>query len=230
MNQNITVIIADDHVLVRDALKLWLRRAEGIEVIAEAENGEELVEKVLELNPDVVLTDLLMPGKSGIEAIRELYEKSFGRAIALSTFENEQLILDALNAGAKGYIIKNANPADIIEAIRDVYEYKDYQCKTTSKRLAGLIEELRLNPGSKKRRELFTEDEKAIIRLICLEKSTEEISKILFIAPRTLEGIRSRIKRKMNVKSVAGFITYAIKHGIYIIPPKPDDEYPQFSN
>jgi DNA-binding NarL/FixJ family response regulator len=230
MNQNIKVIIADDHALIRDALKLWLRRAEGIEVIDEAENGEELVEKVLELNPDVVLTDLLMPGKSGIEAIRELYENGFTRVIALSTFENEQLILDALNAGAKGYIIKSANPADIIEAIRDVHDYKDYQCKTTSKRLAGLIEQLRLNPGSTKKRELFTEEEKAIIRLICKEKSTEEISKILFIGLRTLEGIRSRIMRKMKVKKPVGIATYAIKHGIYVIPPKSGDEYPDLDN
>ena len=225
MNQNIKVIIADDHALIRDALRLWLRKAEGIDVIAEAENGEELVEKTLELNPDVVVTDIMMPGKTGIQAIEELYQKGFRRAIVISTFEHEQLIIDALHAGAKGYIIKNANPKEIEDAIRDVFDYKDYQCKSTSKRLAGLIAELKLNPESKKKRELFTEQEKNIIRLICEEKTTEEIARILFIGKRTLEGIRSRILRKMEVKKDAGIVTYAIRHGIYIITPKPDDEY-----
>jgi DNA-binding NarL/FixJ family response regulator len=137
MNQNIKIIIADDHALIREGLRMWLRKAEGIEIIAEAENGDELVEKVLELNPDVVLTDILMPGKTGIQAIEELYQKGFRRTIVISTFENEQFIIEALQAGAKGYIIKSTNPGEITEAIRDVYEYKEYQCKSTSKDWQG---------------------------------------------------------------------------------------------
>jgi DNA-binding CsgD family transcriptional regulator len=92
--------------------------------------------------------------------------------------------------------------------------------------LAGLIAELKLNPASTQKRELFTEQEKTIIRLICEEKTTEEIAKILFIGKRTLEGIRSRIVRKMKVKGNAGIVAYAIGHGIYIIKPSLDDGYP----
>lgn len=222
MYQNIKVIIADDHDLFRDGLRMLLRKAEGIKVIEEARNGEELVEKVLKLNPDVILTDLVMPGKTGIQAIEEIYEQGFERIIAISTFESDQLIVEALQAGASGYIVKNAKKGEIVEAIRDVFEYKNYYCKSTSKRLSGLIEELKLNPHAQKKRELFSEDEKNVIRLVCEEKTSAEISKVLFMSKRTVEGIRSRILTKMNVRGNAGVATYAIRHGIYIIKPKPD--------
>jgi DNA-binding NarL/FixJ family response regulator len=223
MYQNIKVIIADDHDVFRDGLKMLLQKAGGIEVIEEARNGVELVEKALQFNPDVILTDLVMPGKSGLEAIEELYGHGFKRIIAISTFESDQLIIEALQAGASGYIVKNAKKDEITEAIKEVYQYKKYYCKSTSKRLSGLIEELKLNHEARKQRDLFTEDEKVIIRMVCDEKSSEEIASLLFIGKRTVEGIRSRIVAKMNVKTLAGFAVYAIRNGIYIVKPADGD-------
>jgi DNA-binding NarL/FixJ family response regulator len=220
MYQNIKVIIADDHDLFRDGLKLLLRKAEGIEVIGEARNGEELVGKALQLNPDVILTDLVMPGKSGAQAIEELYERGFERIIAISNYESDQMIVDALQAGAIGYLVKNAKKDEIITAIQAAFEYKNYYCKSTSGRLSGLIDELKLNLHAKKKRELFREEEKSIIQLICEEKTSKEISKLLFISKRTVDGIRSRILTKMNVKTNVGVAIYAIRHAIYIIKPE----------
>lgn len=220
MYQNIKVIIADDHDVFRDGLKLLLRKAEGIEVMGEARNGEELVGKALQLNPDVILTDLVMPGKSGVQAIEELYERGFERIIAISNYESDQMIVDALQAGAIGYLVKNAKKDEIITAIQAAFEYKNYYCKSTSGRLSALIDELKLNPHAKKRRELFREEEKSIIQLICEEKTSKEISKLLFISKRTVDGIRSRILTKMNVKTNVGVAIYAIRHAIYIIKPE----------
>ena len=225
MNQKIKVIIADDHDVYRDGLKVLLNSDPDIEVIAEARNGDELIEKASEHSPDVILTDLIMrPGKNGIDAIKELYEIGFRRFIAISTFDSEQLIIEALQAGASGYIIKHAKRIEIVAAIKEVFAYKNYYCKFTSARLPQMIEELQLNASMKKKHDLFSENEKAIIRLICQEKTSEEIGAALFMSKRTVDGIRLRLKIKMNVKSTGGIILYAIRNGFFAPDPGlPDD-------
>jgi DNA-binding NarL/FixJ family response regulator len=161
-----------------------------------------------------------MPGKSGVQAIEELYERGFERIIAISNYESDQMIVDALQAGAIGYLVKNTKKDEIITAIKEAFEYKNYYCKSTSGRLSGLIDELKLNPHAKRKRDLFREEEKSIIQLICEEKTSKEISKLLFISKRTVDGIRSRILTKMNVKTNVGVAIYAIRHAIYIIKPE----------
>jgi DNA-binding NarL/FixJ family response regulator len=219
----IKVIIADDHDVYRDGLKMLLESDPVIEVIEEARNGDELIEKASEYVPDVILTDLVMPGTSGIEAIKELFAKDFKRIIAISTFESEQLIIEALQAGVSGYIIKNAKRGEITQAIKEVYLFRKYYCQSTSSRLAGMIDELKINPSTKENLDLFSEREKEIIRLICEEKTSEEIARILFMSKRTVDGCRSRILIKMNVKTLAGVAVYAIKNSIY--SPAPGKPY-----
>lgn len=218
--KKIRVIIADDHDVYRDGLKMLLQSDAGIEVVEEARNGIELIEKVPENAPDVIVTDLMMPGKSGIDAIKELFASGFKRIIAISTFESEQLIVEALQAGVSGYIIKNAKRGEIIQAVKEVYLFKKYYCQSTSSRLAGMIDEMKLNPSTKEKLDLFTERDKEIIRLICEEKTSEEIARILFMSKRTVDGCRSRILIKMNVKTLAGVAIYAIKNSIYFIDPQ----------
>jgi len=161
MNQKIKVIIADDHDVYRDGLKVLLNADPDIEVIAEARSGDELVEKASEHSPDVILTDLIMPpGKNGVDAIKELYEIGFRRFIAISTFDSEQLIIEALQAGASGYIIKHAKRVEIVAAIKEVFAYKKYYCKFTSARLPQMIEELQLNATTKKSMTCFLKRKK----------------------------------------------------------------------
>jgi DNA-binding NarL/FixJ family response regulator len=220
MNQKIKVIIADDHDVYRDGLKVLLNSDTDIEVVAEARTGDELVEKAREYSPDVILTDLIMrPGKSGIEAIKELYETGFRRFIAISTFNSEQLIIEALKAGASGYVIKHAKRVEIVAAIKEVFAYKKYYCKFTSARLPQMIEELQLDPSTKKKQDLFSEKEKDVIRLLCQEKTSEEIGEALFMSKRTVDGVRQRLKIKMNVKNTGGIVLYAIRNGLFTPDP-----------
>jgi len=219
MNNKIKVIIADDHDLYRDGLKMLLDRNNEIEVIGEAANGKQLIELVKQNQPDVVLTDLIMPGVDGVAAIKEMYKDGFTRIIALSTFDTEHLVVEALQAGALGYILKNAQKGEIVEAIKTVNEYRHYYCKSTTSRMLRLVTHNKFNPNTKENLDLFSEKEKEIIRLICEEKSSEEIGRILFMSKRTVDGIRAKILGKMNVKTVAGVAIYAIKNGIYHVKP-----------
>jgi len=193
---------------------MLLQGSEEIELTGEAANGQKLIELVAENTPDVVLTDLMMPEMDGIEAIRKMKNAGFTKCIALSTFDNDRLIMEALEAGAKGYITKNAQKGEIIEAIKLVNQSVFYYCKSTSSRLARMIGVSEFNPYAKAQTQLFTQEETDIIRLICKEKTSEEIAKILFMGKRNVERIRTRILSKMDVKTAAGVVMYAIKNSI----------------
>ncbi len=214
----IKVIIADDHDIYRDGLLMLLSRDPNIEVIAEANNGKTLIELCNKLQTDIVLTDLRMPNFDGIEAIKELssYIPKIP-CIALSTFDSDQLIVTALEAGASGYIIKNSQKGEIIDAIKTVMSGQPYYCQSSSQRLVNLIKNSHYNPYTNKSINSFTEKELSIIKLICEEKSSKEIGEILFMSGRTVEGIRAKILEKMSVKTAAGVAIYAIKNNLFSI-------------
>lgn len=216
LQDKIKVIIADDHDIYRDGLMMLLSKAQNIHVIADVNNGEALVEQCIELSPDLVLTDLRMPLKDGIEAIKELSNLSPKiPCIALSTFDSDQLIVNALEAGASGYIIKNSQKGEIIEAISTVMDGQPYYCKSSSKLLVKLISNSKYNPYAIRPLIKFSEKEITIIKLICEEKSSKEIGEILYLSARTIEGIRARLLDKMKVKTPAGMAIYAIKNNLY---------------
>ncbi|MGI8600546.1 MAG: response regulator [Chitinophagaceae bacterium] len=212
----IKVLLADDHELFRDGFKMLIKKQQDIEIIGEAENGRELVNLAKELKPDVIVTDIKMPVLDGIEATKTLTKQFPGIGIiALSMFDDEFLIVDMLEAGAKGYLLKNAQKEEIFEAIRSVYNNETYYCNKTSTRLAQMIAKSGFNPYHKKQRVDFSERELEIMRLICQEYSNKEIGEKLFISARTVEGHRNKIQDKIKAKNMAGIIIYAIKHGIY---------------
>ena len=216
----IKVVIADDHDIYRHGLKSVLEADEEITVTGEARNGKELIEVVKELSPDVILTDLSMPETSGIEAIKILYESGNRRMIAISTFESEHLIAEALEAGALGYLIKNSDKGEAAAAIKSVFEFTRYYCKSTSGRLNRLMANSKFNPEIKGNLDLLSERDKVMIRLLCEEKTSEEIAQILFMSKRTVDGCRSRLMEKLNVKTLAGLTIYAIRNSIYFIKPE----------
>ncbi|MBA2328782.1 MAG: response regulator transcription factor [Flavisolibacter sp.] len=212
----IKVLLADDHELFRDGFKMLIKKQQDIEIIGEAENGRELVNFAKELKPDVIVTDIKMPVLDGIEATKTLTKQFPGIGIiALSMFDDEFLIVDMLEAGAKGYLLKNAQKEEIFEAIRSVYNNETYYCNKTSTRLAQMIAKSGFNPYHKKQRVDFSERELEIMRLICQEYSNKEIGEKLFISTRTVEGHRNKIQDKIKAKNMAGIIIYAVKHGIY---------------
>jgi DNA-binding NarL/FixJ family response regulator len=212
----IKVVMADDHEIFRDGFKLTLGRSKNIELVALAADGFELIRLVREHKPHVVITDIKMPRKDGIEATREILRQfpHIG-VIGLSMFDEEELVLEMIDAGAKGYLVKNADKHEIIEAVNTVFEGSEYYCTQTSAKLARVIAKRNIVNIRLKEIPSFTDKELEIIDLICREYTTKEISDQLFMAVRTVEGYRTRILSKMNVKNSVGIVVYAIQHGIY---------------
>ncbi len=213
--KGIQLLMADDHEIFRDGFKLMLTRYPDIVLAGEAENGRELVELTQKLQPDVIITDIKMPIMDGIEATKKITElfPDIG-IIGLSMFDEDDLIIDMLEAGARGYLIKNAGKEQITEAIRTVYQGDPYYCKTTSHKLTSMIARSRFNPYKKAAKVEFSEREVEIIELICRECTNKEISDKLFISVRTVEGHRLKILEKMNIKNTVGLVVYALKMGI----------------
>lgn len=210
----IKVMIADDHAVYRTGLRLLLSQIKNILVVGEAGNGQELVTRSGELMPDVILTDISMPVMDGIAATRELCRRQQGcRVIVLSAHGREEPILQMLEAGALGYLLKSADSAEISEAIHAVYLHKPYFCKEITDRLTEIVAKnykLPVKPDTQ-----FTEREKDIMRLICGECTSKEIAYNLHLSKRTVEGHRTRIMDKIGAKSIAGIITYSLEKGIY---------------
>ena len=214
----ITLVIADDHEIFRDGFRAMAKKFPEVKLIGEAENGKELIDLVEELRPDVVLTDIKMPGMDGIEATRQLvHNKTNIKIIALSMFDEDHLIIDMLEAGAKGYLLKNANKNEIIEAIKAVSQDKTYYCKHTSAKLLQMIAKSKFNPYKKTPKPQFSEREVEVIKMICDQFSNKEIAEKLNLSIRTIEGYREKILEKMEVHNTAGIVVYAIKTSIYQI-------------
>ena len=212
----ITIVLADDHEIFRDGFHSLIKKFPEISLVGEAGNGRDLIQLVEQLNPDVVLTDIKMPEMDGIEATRLMASKrNSPKIIALSMFNEDSLIIDMLEAGAKGYLLKNAGKQEIIEAIKAVNEDKAYYCKDTSQKLVELISKSKFNPHKKQAKPEFTDRELDIIRLICEQASSREIANQLNLSIRTIEGYRERILEKMEVHNTAGIVIYAIKSSIY---------------
>jgi DNA-binding NarL/FixJ family response regulator len=192
-----------------------LTKQKDITLVAEAENGKELIELTQQFKPDVIITDIKMPVMDGIEATTKITTlfPEIG-IICLSMFDEDDLIIDMLEAGAKGYLIKNANKDYIIEAIKTVYNHEPYYCKSTSYKLTQMIAKSRFNPYKKNQKTEFSEREKEIIKMISHEMTNKEIGDKLFLSVRTIEGHRLKILEKMNVKNTVGLIVYAIKNGL----------------
>jgi DNA-binding NarL/FixJ family response regulator len=212
----VRVLLADDHEIYLDGLQAMLQKQTGIEVVGLASDGSECIRLTEQLLPDIILTDIMMPVMDGIAATKHLVKHHPNmNIIALSMFDQDNLIIDMLEAGAKGYLIKNAHKSEILEAIQSVYKNIPYYCRSTTTRLARLIGQSRYNPKQLQEPVSFSDREKEIIRLICEEKTTKEIAERLFMGSRTVEGYRIKILEKMQVKSAAGIVIYAIKHKLF---------------
>lgn len=213
MFDKIKLVIADDHEIFRDGLALMLSKQKNIELVGQAGNGRELVELVEALKPDLILTDIKMPLMDGVEATQILLERNAGeKIIALSMFDEENLVVDMLEAGARGYLLKNADKQEILEAIRTVFENGNYYCRRTTSRLASMIVKSKFNPHKKNKPAAFSEREKEIIKYICQQHTAQQMADKLFLSKRTVEGYRTKILEKMDVKNTAGVVIYALKH------------------
>lgn len=211
----IRIIVADDHEIVRDGLRELCNDDGNIQLVGEARDGKQLLILTESMLPDIVLTDIKMPCISGIDATKIITDKFPSvSVIVLSTFNDNYYVREMLDAGAKGFLLKDAPGREILEAIYSVYDDHPYFCKSTRKKVAEIQPNYYRN-GSIVPIGFLTKREREIMRLICTELSTKEISHKLLISKRTIDGHRERIMQKIGAQNIAGIVTYAIRHGIY---------------
>jgi DNA-binding NarL/FixJ family response regulator len=214
-NKRIRIIIADDHEVYLGGLEKMISGIPEVELIDTCRNGRQLVQSVAKNRPDVVLTDIQMPELSGIEAIKEIKSNHPQIGIlVLSNFDSEYKIVEALQAGAKGYISKSMPNADLLEAIKEVSMHNPYLCKSSSFKLTRMLIHRGLHQNRIEHIRLFTEMELQIVKLICEEKTVKEIAATLFKSERTIENHRARLFEKMGVKTTTGIAMYAVKNGL----------------
>lgn len=214
--KQIDIVLADDHEIFRDGFRVMLKKIPEFNLVGEAGNGKELIAVCKELQPDVIVTDIIMPEMDGIQATRLLSEMlpDIG-VIALSMFNEDNLIVDMLEAGAQGYLLKNASKEEIINAVNAVYAKKKYYCSSTSDKLVRMIASSGFNPNKKGLKPEFSDKEIFIIRMICQQLSNKEIADKLHLSKRTVEGYREKILEKIDARNTAGIVVYALKHKLF---------------
>lgn len=214
-SNTIKVIIADDHVLFRQGVKTALSVKKDVELIAEADNGMQLLNLLKHMEPDVILLDIQMPIMDGITTlpeIRKLYPQV--RVIILSMHNDHSMISKLMEIGANSYLTKNSDSENIYNAIKTCYEQEFYFNELTNKALLSGLRTRRTETAVPHVEANLTEKETTILKMMCEEKTTKEIADLVEISPRTVEAIRDKLKTKTGAKSMAGLVMYAVKNGI----------------
>jgi DNA-binding NarL/FixJ family response regulator len=213
MLEEIKIGIADDHKIFRKGVILSMRQYTNIRFIFEAENGEELLQMIPDNMPDIILCDLKMPLKDGIDAtkaITKLYPKI--RVIVLTMYEDDRFVGHLMDCGAAGYLLKNTEPAEVYKAINDV--------KKTGFYLSPFVNRILIRKNYNKQKfspslaheAVLSEREKEVLTLVAMEFTASEIAAKVFISARTVEAIKDRLMERFGVKNSVGLVFYAMKN------------------
>ncbi len=215
----IRILLADDHPVVRDGLRALLEREADMVVVGEAGDGREATRLAEEHSPDVVVMDLGMPSLGGIEATRRIVASRPRIAVViLSMHQDESYVLGALDAGAKGYLLKDSMRKEVIEAVRAVAQGRSFLTRKVSTILQeDYVEQLR-RQGLQDSYDLLTEREREVLHLVAEGHANKEIASALNISLTTVETHRSHILQKLNLHSVPELILYAVRKGIISAP------------
>lgn len=216
-NRKYSVVLSDDHRIVRHAIKTILESSNIFRVAGEAQTADETIELIDQCRPDFLILDIGLPGKSGIEVIYELKERNIKCNIAVLTmFEDEAKILQAMVAGAHAYLLKNSAPEEFLEALNLVLKGEVY----IPQRFMHLLEKIQNPPGSKALEEAtdplgkLSKREREVFYLLAAGVPNRHIAKKLFISARTVETHRARIIKKLEFSSTADLIRYAIRYNL----------------
>jgi DNA-binding NarL/FixJ family response regulator len=209
-----TIVLADDHHLVREGLRALLEAETDLEVVGEAANGLEAVQLVERLQPDIAILDLMMPDLNGLEAARHLTQHaSDTRTVILSMHANEAYVLEALRNGVSAYVLKDSRADDLVHAVREVLAGRHYLSSPLSERaIESYMEKSRaaaLDPY-----ETLTAREREILHLTAEGHSASEIASRLILSPRTVETHRTNLMRKLDLHTQTDLIRYALRRGI----------------
>jgi two-component system response regulator NreC len=208
----IRVLVADDHTIVRQGLVGILKASPDIEVVAEASDGNEAVEKSLKTKPDVVVLDVSMPRLSGIEAARRIHESlPAARILVLTMHDDEEYILKMVRAGASGYLLKDGAASELLAGIRNLKEGKTHYGPHAAKALEEAFARDRpAEPADPYER--LTDREREVFQLVVEGKTNAEIGEMLFISAKTVDNHRTRLMEKLGLHSAAEVIRYAARH------------------
>jgi two-component system response regulator NreC len=215
METMIRILLADDHTVMRNGLRLLLERQPNLQVVGEAADGKEAVEMAAAERPDVVVMDIAMPHLNGVEAARQIAARSPQTAIAiLSMHSDESYVIRSLKAGARAYLLKDSAEADLIAAIHAIMDGKSFFSPAVRKILKEDYIHQLAEMGAEDTYELLTNREREVLQLVAEGKSNKEVANLLNLSLYTVETHRTHILQKLNLHSVPELILYAVRKGI----------------
>ena len=211
----VRIVVADDHTLFRQGLRRVLVEQPDWEVVAEASDGAEAVRQTLELEPDVVILDIAMPRLNGVEATRQIVRRlPEVRVLIVSMYSDEVYITQALEAGARGFMLKDSADTDLVRAVQDLASGKSFFSPTVTKVvLDDYVRQLAAR-GITDRFETLSEREREVFQLIAEGHSNKDIAALLHVSPGTVETHRAHLMEKLDVHSVAEIVLYAVRRGV----------------
>ena len=220
-SQPIRILLVDDHPVVRDGIKANLEDAEDIEIVGEAANGSQAIERAVELQPDIVIMDMKLPDISGLEATEKLREEMPGvKVLVLSMFDDKNYVLKSVKCGARGYVLKDSPPEDLLHAIQQVHKGGAFFDASVSDYLLNPDEDADTDESG------LTPREREVLTHVAEGLSNKEIASTLFLSVRTIEAHRENIMRKLDIHGTAALTRYAIEKGFVQVnidntPPTP---------
>ncbi len=213
--QKIRVLVVDDHTIVRDGICALLALAGDIEVVGEAANGREALEIVKQLTPDVVLMDIVMPILGGLEATRRIRkELPSTKVLALTQYDDKEYVFPLIEAGACGCISKTAASSELASAIRYAYRGESFLSPSVAKLMIEDYQHEATLRGKHDSYERLTDRERDVLKLVAEGYTTQEIADILVISPKTVEGHRSSLMAKLDIRNRIDLVKYALRRGL----------------
>jgi DNA-binding NarL/FixJ family response regulator len=216
--QKIRVLVVDDHTIVRDGICALMALAGDIEVVGEAANGREALDKVKELKPDVVLIDIAMPIMGGLEATRRIRKESPGvKVVVLTQYDDREYVFPIIEAGACGFISKTAASSELASGIRSVYRGDSFLSPSVARLF---VENYQQGAGIKKSHDPYEEltgREREILKLLAEGYTTRGIANMLAISPKTVEGHKTNLMAKLDIHNRIDLVKYALRKGIITV-------------
>ena len=206
----IKIVLADDHTVVREGFRMVLESQADLQVIGEACNGIEAIQVVERLKPDVLVVDLMMPGINGLEVVRQVNRNT--HVVVLTMHDHESYVIEALRNGAYGYVLKDATPKELVEAIQKAANGQRYLSAPFADRAIELYAQMHNHVGDPY--ESLSDREREVLILVGQGYSNQEVAEMLQISPRTVEVHRANLMRKLNIKNQTELIRYAIQRGL----------------